>query len=123
MREELKRNKRREPCNALKYWKGINDEIQLIGSKSFNKNCRGALSSQTSSAIAERLFSDLGVMERRQRQYMLDCTLEMSETIRVYIQTHLQDNILPQKVTLHPQAAVFKHLLTTIASEVTKQQK
>ena len=123
MRAVLKRKGRREPSVALLYLKDCNNNQSLASPRIFNTIARAALSSQGSSASAERLFSDLGRLEGRQRQTMLSGTLEMTETIRVFVQSRLQDCICPQRGLLHPRGAAFKDLVTTFASQVVNLQK
>ena len=96
--------------------------MSYVRPRPLNTVSRADLCSQASLASAERLFSDLGRLEGRQRQSSLSSTLEMTETIRVYVQMHLKDNILPQSGRLHSQAASFKQIVTKIASNISKKQ-
>ena len=121
MREELKKCGRREPSHALSYWKTCNNVISFCSPKAFNALAKAALASQASSASAERLFSDLGMLEGRQRQSLLSDTLQMTEKICVYVKTYLKDNIIPQHCLLHPQASSFKRLITKTAMDVVKK--
>lgn len=61
MRETLKREGRKEPNQALVYWKSMNHNAGLVSSVPFNMVARAFLAAQASSAAAERLFSDSGV--------------------------------------------------------------
>lgn len=115
MRAALKKQGRREPRFAQQYWKRCNEQQSLSSPRIFNTVARAALSSQASSASAERLFSDLGRLEGRQRQTMLSGTIEMTETIRVFVQTRLQGCTRPQRGLLHPRGAAFKDLASTVA--------
>lgn len=76
--------------------------MQDVSPKPYNTISRAALSSQASSSSAVRLFSELGAIEGRFWQPFLDCTFETTDTIRVYLKTHLKGNILLQKGALHP---------------------
>ena len=115
MRENLRKYSRREPSQAIKYWADINKNISFFSPKAFNRLAKAAIASQASTASAERLFSDLGATEGRQRQSLLSSTISMTETIRVYVQTCLKDNTLPQSGILHPKAASFTSLVDKIA--------
>lgn len=122
MRQALRKYGRREPSHALSYWKKCNTEMSFVSPRPFNNIIRAALSSQASSASAERLFSDLGRLEGRQRQSTLSSTLEMNETIRVFVQMHLSSYVTPQVGRTHPQATAFKRLVNQIATEVLKNK-
>lgn len=120
MREVLKTSGRREAKYALLYWKGINETTSYSSPKAFNRLAGAALASQASSASSERLFSDLGMLEGRERQSMLSDTLHVTETIRAFCKGNLERNELPQTGTLHPQGAAFKRIATKIAGDVVK---
>ena len=89
----------------------------------FNKLARSALSSQASSASAERLFSDLGRMEGRFCQSILSSAVEMKEIIRAYVNLRLKDHFRPQNNTLHPDAAAFKSIVVEVTEKVFESQK
>ena len=71
----------------------------------------------------ERAIKCLGSQEGRQRQTMLTDSLQMTETIRVFAQTNLKDNILPQNGVLYPQGASVKDLETEKATAVVKNME
>lgn len=123
MRNALEKSGRRDPRFALEYWRSCNSTVSPISPVPCNKVARTSLLSQASSDSAERLFSDLGRLEGRQRQSILSSTLEMTETIRVYSRLSVQGNVLPQTGVLHPKAAAFKQLIEKIAQEVVLDQK
>lgn len=60
MLQDLEKNGRRESSYAAEYWRNANLTGSMISPVPFNRLARVALSSQASSASAERLFSDLG---------------------------------------------------------------
>ena len=122
MREELKKHGRREPSHALLFWKKMNSEVTYISPVPFNKVARACLSSQASSASAERLFSNLGRMEGRERQSMLSSTLEMTEMIRVFVYSRVEDIRNKPKGLLHVKAAAFKAVVEQVASEVVRNR-
>lgn len=87
---------RQEPCEALKYWKELNESnVSMISPRPFNMVARSCLSSQASSAPAERLFSYLGKMENNQAQSMLCRTLQMTELIRIFVHHELGKLSIP----------------------------
>lgn len=74
--------------------------------------------SQASSALAERLFSDLGKMGNNHAHSTLCDSLEMTELIRIYLKNELGTLSLPQRGLNHPEAAQFNRLILRIACEV-----
>ena len=85
MKNALESSGRLEPHAALSFWRNYNKKVSAVSPVPFNKVARASLSSQASSAGAERRFSDLGRFEGRQRQSLLTSTLQMTEMIRVYV--------------------------------------
>ena len=122
MRRELQSTSRKEPETTLDYWRKCNSEVSAVSPLPFNKVIRAALSSQASSASAERLFSDLGRTEGRQRQTSLTSTLEMTELVRNYVNTELRGLQMPQTGLLHPRAFAFKRLARHVACRVVEMQ-
>lgn len=47
----------------------------------------------------------------------------MTEAIRVFLQTQVQDNSLPQIGLLHPKAAMFKRSANKVAGEIVKNDQ
>ena len=95
----------------------------MVSPKPFNNIIRAFLASKASSASAERLLSDLGRIEGRQSQSILDCSLEMKETVRVFVKSQLNCSISPQSGTMHPLASAFKNVVKSIAADVYDAQK
>lgn len=118
MRADLREAGRREPNYALTFWKEMNAKVSYTSPLSFNKVARALLSSQASSASAERLFSNLGRTEGRERQSMLSSTLEMTQMIRSFALMRMEDICGPQNGLLSPQAAAFKRMVQEIALQV-----
>lgn len=96
--------------------------MSFVSPRPFNNILRAALPSQVSSARAERLFSDFEGLEGRQRQSKVISTLEMQETIRVFVHMHLSSNILPRTGRTYAKAAAVKLLVTQIAMEVVENE-
>ena len=122
MKAELRKSGRRGPEYALLYWKNCNNDASSMGPVAFNKIAKAALSSQASSASAERLFSDLGRLEGRERQSILSSSLEMTETIRNYVNMSIKTGNDVQKGLLHPVGVAFKRTCTLVASQVARMQ-
>lgn len=120
MKSELRNSGRRFPNYALHYWKKCNQDASAMGPVAFNKIAKAALSSQASSASAERLFSDLGRLEGRERQSLLSSSLEMTATIRNYVNMRLKDADGIQTGLLHPQGVAFKRTCNLVASKVAR---
>lgn len=53
----------------------------------------------------------------KSRQAILSCTSEITETIRIFLQIHLQDHFLSQIGFLHPNNAMFRTSVNTGARE------
>lgn len=87
-RGALSNKGRRDPSAALMYWKDANATRTMISPVPFSTVARAAFSSQTSSAPAEGLLSDLGTRECNQSQFLLTTTLELAEMIRITFVTH-----------------------------------
>ncbi|KAI0566289.1 Ribonuclease H-like protein [Gracilaria domingensis] len=79
MRNSLKRDGRKEPDEALHYWRRANECANAVSSVPFNILVRAFLASQASSAAAERFFSDLGRRKGSKSQSLLSSTTEMCE--------------------------------------------
>ena len=86
----------------------------------FNQLARVALSSQSSSSYAERLFSDLGRQEGNQCQSLLSGTLEVTALTRTYVSNEMGALVIPQNSLLHPKASAFRRLVEVICSEVDR---
>ena len=68
VRRKLRNTGRKEASEALSFWKEQNESPSMISPKPFNMVTKACLSSQASSAAAERLFGDLGKLEGNQAQ-------------------------------------------------------
>lgn len=121
MREVLEEKCRRDPSAALLFWEQANQTSTMISPVPFNTIARAALSSQASSAPAERLFSDLGRREGNQSQSLLSSTLEMSEMIRVFVCNELKNAPLHQNGLMHPKGDAFRRLVRVVAHEIVKE--
>lgn len=120
MRRNLSLTGRRCPQHALNYWRNANKAQSQTSPVISNKIARASFSLQVSSASAERLFSDLGRIEGRQRQSLLTSSLEMATTIRLYVQNELKDSKDSQKGLLHADGVAFMRICMFVASEVVK---
>ena len=119
MLKTLAKKGRRSPDFALRYWKDLNNSNSLISPLPFNRIAKAAMSSQASSASAERLFSDLGRMEGDQRQSLLSGTMEMAAVVRHFaIDFIRQVRPAVQSNLLHPDAAAFKKLVEYVSNEI-----
>lgn len=121
MLRKLQHSGRKEPRAALSFWKEQNDNPGMISPKPFNLVAKACLSSQASSAAAERLFSDLGKFEGNQAQEQLTSTLEMRELIRMFVLSETVELRLQQSGVLHPQADAFQRLVKLVSDEVGKE--
>ena len=65
MRKELRSNRRREPSALLQFWKNANSNRSALSPITSNKIEKAGFSSQASSAVTERLLSDLERHEGR----------------------------------------------------------
>lgn len=119
---ELRKSGRKGPNNALQYWKNCNKDASAMGPVAFNKIAKAALSSQASSASVERLFSDLGRLDGRERQSLLSSSLEMTETTRNYVNMSLKDENHVKKGLLHPFGVAFKRTCNLVASKVFRMK-
>lgn len=88
----------------------------------FNKVAKAALSSQASSASAEKLFSSLSRSEGRARQSTLTSTLKLTEMIRSFRKTQVEDTLMPPRGLLHPVAAAFIKRVQQVALEVNQNR-
>lgn len=122
MRQELKSHSRRAPQYALQFWKEMNSKVSFTSPLAFNKLAKASLSSQASSSSAERLFSNLGRSEGRERQATLNSTLEMTEMIRGFMKMQIEDTVTVQRGLLHPVGAAFKKAVQLVALEVNKSR-
>lgn len=122
MRAELKKRGRKSPEYALKFWKGMNETVTYTSPLAFNTVARAFLSTQASSASAERLFSDLGRTEGRERQSLMSSTLEMTEMIRVFVNMDIEDSTLPQRGLQNPKAVAFKRTVQKVARKVNQDR-
>lgn len=123
MRAQLRKNGRRTPGYALRFWNENNKTVGYASPLAFNKLARACLCTQASSASAERLFSDLGRMEGRACQSMLTSTIEMKEIIRVFVDMRLEEIRPLQGKFLHPKGVAFNRLVTEIAQRVFDSTK
>lgn len=73
----------------LQYWVDLSDRNAEISFKLFNCAARPALSSQSSSAALEQLFSNLVRSRGNQRQLKLCGRLEMTKVIRKFVMKNL----------------------------------
>lgn len=121
MIQKLQECGRRPIDAALNFWRDVNQSGSVISPVPFNQLARAALSSQASSASAERLFSDLGRKEGNQCQSILSGTLEMTALIRTYVANEIKALVLPQKGLLHPTASAFRRLIDTISYEIERK--
>lgn len=71
MLHELKRNGWKKSSEALNYWKLLKENQGIVIPQIFNKVVKAFLSSQASSASAERLFGDLAKLENNQAMLQL----------------------------------------------------
>lgn len=70
------REGKKEPNEALSFWKKINARTDdFFSPRPYKMVARACLASQASSAPAERLFSDLGKSQNNQAQALLSETL------------------------------------------------
>ncbi|KAI0561249.1 hypothetical protein FGB62_89g118 [Gracilaria domingensis] len=118
MRQTLKENGRKEPEEALMFWKSANERPGVVSPVPFNTVARALLASQASSAAAERLFSNIGRREGSQCQSLLSGTKEMCETIRVFVRNELRATDNVQRGLLHVRGEAFRRVARTIASMV-----
>ena len=88
----------------------------------FNKVATAFFSSQASSAIAERLFSDLELLQGQQRQSLLISSLEMNETIRKFVESYIKDSCDVQTALIHPHRVAFKRLCKEVAAKFASMQ-
>ena len=89
MRKTIRKNGRKNADEALRYWEASNSSQSFISPLPFNIIAKACLSSQASSASSERLFSDLGRLEGAFCQTLLSTTLQMKETIRLFVRAEL----------------------------------
>lgn len=118
MRSWLEKHGRCAANAALEYWKRVNTTTQMISPVPFNLVAQAALSSQASSAAAERVFSDLGRIEGSQRQSLLSGTLEMTEVIRGFVTNELSKQTDRQTSLLHSQATQFREIVDRVSVEI-----
>ena len=85
----LKQAGRREPHKALDYWNDLNNKPNVISPVPFNNVAKACLAAQASSALSERLFSDLGKIENNNCQSLLSGSLEMTELVRAFVASEL----------------------------------
>lgn len=85
MVDQINENQIRYPDYALTFWKHVKENVGLVSPLPFNGIAKAALSSQASSACAERVLGDLGRFEGNQRQSQLTSALEMNEIIRHFV--------------------------------------
>ena len=114
----LKSHGRREPSEALAFWKTEKDEYEFFSPKPFNTIARACFSYQASSAAAERLFSDVERWENNHPQSQHTAMLEMSELIRLSVMNELKTIKLPQTGMMHPTGAAFDRLADRLAREI-----
>ena len=110
MREDILSCARPRLEYSLRYWKECNTAKFALRPVPFKKVAKAALSSQASSAAAERLFSDLGRYEGRARYSTMTSPLEMTNTIRALVLSHLRNSMDLQTGLFHPQGVVFNCL-------------
>lgn len=84
-RDNLKRNGQQAPHHTFCFWKDSNNYILFSSFRTLSSKERSALSAQSLSASAKRIFSDLVRHERHQWQTLLSSTVKMSEKISVYV--------------------------------------
>jgi len=108
LREELTAKGRRDPKEALEWWRcsalAANSE-QYNDATPFRTVARALLAMQTSSAAAERLFSQAGNAEANKRHNLAPQNLEMILVIRKWIWSRLSSDELeaqfdPSRATL-----------------------
>ena len=121
MLRTLRSTGRKEPNAALSFWKHQNEKPGMISPKPFNMVAQACLSSQASSAAAERLFGDLGKSEGNQAQEQLTSTIEMRELIRMFVLSETVELKLPQTGMIHPQADAFQRLVSRVSTEIRKE--
>lgn len=85
MMSGLKNNGHSEAKEAFLFWKRQHATQNMISPLSFNMTVNACLSSQASSASAQRLFSDLERLGNNEAQSLLTRTVEMAEIIRVFV--------------------------------------
>ncbi|KAI0567551.1 Ribonuclease H-like protein [Gracilaria domingensis] len=118
MREKLNSNGRREPNEALLFWKNANASPGLVSPVPFNVVARAFLGAQASSAAVERLFSSLGLREGSQCRSLLSSTSEMCELIRVFVANEVRASRGSQSGLVHPNGESFRRIVRSIASLV-----
>ena len=91
MLKDLKASGRRSPQYTLQYWRRCNEEKVDVSPGPFDKVAKAFFLSQASSASAERLGSDLERLQGRQRQSLLNSSLEMNETICTFVASYIKD--------------------------------
>ena len=125
MMEELEKNRIRNADAAFQFWKDANCTQGMASLRPFNQVARAVLSSQASSALAERLFSELGRAQASQRQSLLAGSLEISPIIHSFILNELDYGVrhLHNSGLLHPRAAAFRGIVDSVAKEEAKMSE
>lgn len=85
VKEFLNESERNKLSYGLQYWNIRSEEQVVVSPVSFDRVANAVFSSQVSSASAERLFSDLGRIEGRERQSLLRSSLEMINAIFIFV--------------------------------------
>lgn len=88
----FEKNGRQETIAALQYWKRMITTKQMLSPVPYNLVAEAELSSQSSSAAAERVFIDISLIQGLKRQSVISGTLEMTEIIRGFSRSKLESN-------------------------------
>lgn len=128
MRADLDAHHRREPAEALAFWRWIDtasatdlNEAGQSTSVFLIDVARAYLSIQASSAPAERLFSDAGLQEGARRQHTDPSTSEMLLTIRHLVIMRTRPDLLAnvaQRGPLSVEATAIYNLAVEIAEKI-----
>lgn len=102
-------------CFFFAVFQNWNKNQHAVSPVAVNKPAKTVLSSQAALASAECLFSDLGRLKSRERQFLLSSSLEMTDTIRNYLNMRLKDvdarQVLYTLSVFHSSAHVLRWYL------------
>lgn len=121
MRIEFKNMDRRDPEKLLTFWRGANQNCGFNSNFPFNLVTRAFLSAKASSVPAERLFSDLGRKEGRQRQSLQTSTVEITGIIGIYVRKEMSMAPNIQFEPLHPQTTALRSVSLEIVNLIAQQ--
>lgn len=107
--------------HALQYWKTCNELINIISRFQFDKVARAVLSSLASYASDESLFSELERTEGNQLHSLLASLHVMSQVIRSFVTTELENARIPQRGLLYPEADSFKGTVCTAVKNILEE--